>query len=127
MTSAPYTAWSYPPATYGAERLLGRVARRAVPAVVRERDRLGERNAQPGDAGDAGRDLRDLDRVREPGAEVIVFGGDVHLALAREPAPRTRVLDAIEVALEAQAVGIGLLGRSARLPAPTGRVAPGAS
>ena len=41
---------------------------------------------------------------------MIVFGGDVHLALAREPAPRARVLDAIEIALEAQPERIGLLG-----------------
>ena len=68
---------------------------------------------------DPGRDLRDLDRVREPGAEMIVFRGDEHLALAREPAPRTRVLDAIEIALEAQAERIGLLGTGA-VPAPTG-------
>ena len=95
------------------ERLLRRVAGRTVPAVVRERDRLGERDAEAGDAGDAGGDLRDLDRVREPGAEVIVFGRDEHLALAREPAPRTRVLDAVEIALEAQPVRIGLLGARA--------------
>ena len=66
-----------------------------------------------GRAGDAGGDLRDLDRVREPGAEVIVFRGDEHLALAREPPPRPRVLDPVEVALEAQAERIGLLGRRA--------------
>ena len=55
------------------ERLLRRVAGRAVAAVVRERDRLGERHAQVGGPGDAGGDLRDLDRVGEPGAEVVVF------------------------------------------------------
>ena len=98
----------------GREGLLRRVAGRAVAAVVRERDRLGERHVQAGDPGDPGGDLRDLHRVREAGAEVIVFGGDEHLALPREPAPRTRVLDAIEVALEAEAVRIGLLGPGAR-------------
>ena len=81
-----------------------------MPAVVRERDRLGERHAQADDPGDAGGHLRDLDRVGEARAEVIVFGGDVHLALARESPPRTRVLDPVEVALEAQPVRIGLLG-----------------
>ena len=69
---------------------------------------------RPTARGDPGCDLRHLDRVGEAGAEVIVFGGDVHLALAREPAPRTRVLDAIEVALEAQPERIGLLGASTR-------------
>ena len=76
----------------------------------------------PVDAGDAGGDLRDLDRVREPRAQVIVFGGDEHLALPREPAPRVRVLDPIEVALEAQAERIGLLVARARARADrTGR------
>ena len=46
------------------ERLLRRVPAGTVTAVVRERDRLGERHAEPGDAGNADRDLGDLDRVR---------------------------------------------------------------
>ena len=92
------------------QRLLGRVAGRPVPAVVRERDRLGERQAEPGRTRDAGGHLRDLDRVREAGAEVIVLRRDEHLALAREPPPRPRVLHPIEVPLEAQPERIGLLG-----------------
>ena len=81
-----------------------------------------ERHAQAGGPGDAGGDLRDLDRVGEPGAEVVVFRGDEHLALAREPPPRTRVLDPVEVALEAQAERVGLLGAGARSRADrTGR------
>ena len=95
------------------ERLLRRVPGRAVAAVVRERDRFGERHAEPGRARDAGRDLRDLDRMGEPGAQVVVLGGDEHLALARQPPPRPRVLDPIEVAFEAQPELVGLLG-----PAP---------
>ena len=63
-----------------------------------------------GGAGDPGRDLRDLDGVREPGAEMIVFRRDEHLTLTREPAPRPRVLDPIEIALEAQPKRIGRLG-----------------
>ena len=96
------------------ERLLRRVARRTVTAVVRERDRLGERHVKPGGARDAGRDLRHLHRVGEPGAEVIVFRRDVDLALAREPPPGPRVLDAVEIAFEAQAERIGLLRSDAR-------------
>ena len=87
---------------------------RTVATVVREGDRLGERYTKTDSPGDTGRDLRDLDRVREPGAEVIVFGGDIHLALPREPPPRTRVLDAIEIPLEAQPIGIRFLGAQAR-------------
>ena len=98
------------PGRYGENASSDGVARRAVPAVVGERDRLDQREAQARGPGDAGGDLRDLDRVGEPGAEVVVLGGDEHLALAGEAPPRARVLDAVEVALEAQAVGVGLLG-----------------
>src|SRR5207253_505362 len=93
---------------------------RPVPAVVRERDRFGERHAQTGRPSDTGGDLRDFDGVRKPRAEVIVFRRDVDLALAREPAPRPRVLDAVEVALKAQAERIGLLepGADARADRP---------
>ncbi len=52
---------------------------------------------------------RDLDGVRQPRAQVIVFGGDEHLALAREPPPRPRVLDAVEIAFEAESKRIRLL------------------
>src|SRR5262249_38490583 len=56
-------------------------------------------------------DLRDLDRVREPGAEVVVLGRDEHLALARQPPPGPRMLHTVEVALEAEPVRVGLLAR----------------
>ena len=82
-------------------------------AVVGEGDRLRERHAQVGRPRDADRDLGDLDRVRQSGPEMVVTGGDEHLALAGEPAPRAGVLDPVEVALEAQPVRIGrLLPRS---------------
>ena len=94
----------------GREGVFGGVPRGAVPAVVGEGDRLDERNAQVGDPGDTGGDLGDLDGVGEAGAQVVVFGGHEHLALARQPPPRTRVLDAVEVALEAQPKRVGFLG-----------------
>ena len=47
-----------------------------------------ERDVEAGRPGDADRDLRDLDRVGEPVAEVIVVGRDEHLALAGEAAER---------------------------------------
>src|SRR5947207_1036943 len=68
------------------ERLFRRVTRGTVAAIVRERDRLDEGHAQSDSARDTSRDLRDLDRVREARAQVIVFGGDVDLTLACEPA-----------------------------------------
>ncbi len=82
-------------------------------AVVRERDRLDERQTEVRGARDSGGDLRDLDRVGQAGAEMVVLGRDEHLALAREAPPRARVLDPVEVTLEAQAVGVGLLGSGA--------------
>ena len=84
-----------------------------VAAVVGEGDRLGERDVEVRGTGDADRDLRDLDRVRQSSAEVVVFGRDEHLALPRQPAPGPRVLDAVEVALEAEAQRVGLLGTGA--------------
>ena len=88
-------------------------------AVVGQRDGFGEGQAQVDGAGDPGGDLGDLDGVGEAGAEVVVFGGDEHLALAGEPAPRPGVLDAVEVALEAEPVGVGRLGAGA-VPGPDG-------
>ena len=92
------------------ERLLRCVPGGAVTAVVSEGDRLGERKVEPDRAGDAGRDLRHLDRMRQPGAEVVVFRRDEHLALAGKAPPRPRVLHPVEITLEAEPVRVGLLG-----------------
>ena len=86
------------------------MARRPVPAVVAGGRRRGQCDVQPHGAGDAHRNLGDLDGVSQPRAEVIVVGCDEHLALAGQPSERLRVLDAVEVALEARAEPIGLLG-----------------
>ncbi len=98
---------------------------RPVPAVVREGDRLDQRQAEVGGPGDAGRDLGDLHGMREPGAEVVVGGGDEHLALAGQSPPLAGVLDAIQVALEAQPERVGFLRAGARprteRPGRTGR------
>ena len=71
------------------ERVLARVAERTVPAVVTERDRLGERDVEPQRPRDPGGDLGDLERVGEPGA-LVVLREDEHLRLAGEP-PERRV------------------------------------
>lgn len=97
----------------GGEGIFGGVAGGTVPAVVRERDRLDEGQAQVGGPGDAGRDLSDLDGMGQPGAQVIVFGGDENLTFAGESPPRTRVLDAVEVAFETEAERVGFLGATA--------------
>ena len=70
------------------EGLLGGVAGRAVAAVMREGNRLGERDAQVRDPGNPHRDLGDLDGMGEAGPEMVILRGDEDLALAREPTPR---------------------------------------
>ena len=53
-----------------------------------QRGRFGERHVQARGAGDADRDLRDLDGVREAVAEMVVVGRDEHLALAGQATER---------------------------------------
>ena len=88
------------------EGVFAGVAARAVAAVVAERDRLDERNIEPQRPADARGDLRDLERVREPRA-LVIGGEDEDLRLARQPAKRTRVQDAITVSFEARAHRVG--------------------
>ena len=94
----------------GRERLFAGMTGGAVPAVVAHRCRRRERHVQVCAPGDRSSDLGDFDRMGEAGTEVIVLRRDEDLALAGQPAERTAVLDAIEIALEARAEPIGLLG-----------------
>ena len=103
-----------------AEGVLRGVAARPVTAVVSECDRLGQRDVEPGGPGDRGRDLRDLERVGQPGA-LMVLGEHEHLGLPGEPAERRAVNDPVAIAFEAGSVRIGGLGD---LPRP-GSVGPG--
>ena len=107
-TSAPHTAWSYPSAEIGRQRVFAGMAAGTVAAVVAERDRLDERHVEPQRPPDARRDLRDLERVREPRA-LVIGGEDEDLRLAGQAAKGARVQDAITVALEAGAHRIGRL------------------
>ena len=79
---------------------LAGVAERRMPEVVPERDGLGQLLVQPQHLGDAARDLRDLERVREPRAVVIARRREEHLRLVLEPPERLRVDDAVAVALK---------------------------
>ena len=92
------------------ERLLAGVAERRVTDVVPDRDRLGEILVQTQCPGDAARDPCGLQRVREPGAEVVAFGVDEDLRLVAQPAKSLRVDDAVAVALERRAQPAFLLG-----------------
>ena len=117
-----------PTVDVGRQGVLAGVAARAVPAVVPQRDGLGERDVQPEGAGDRRRHLGHLQGVGEAGALVVV-GEDEHLGLAGQPPEGGGVEDAVPVALEAGSVGVGLLGQlavaGALLPGGTGRQALG--
>ncbi len=106
----------------GRERLFGCMAGGAVPTVVAGGGRRGEGHVEADRPGNADRHLGDLDRVGEPCAEVVVVGSDEDLALACESPEGLRVMDAVEVALEAGAQAVGLLWRRpvARTPGSGG-------
>ena len=82
------------------ERVLPGVAEGRVAEVVREGDGFGQVLVELQRAGDGARQLRDLDRMREPGAEQVAFVVEEHLRLVDEPAKSGRVDDAVAVALK---------------------------
>ena len=71
--------------------------------VVTERDGLGQLLVQPQHLGDAARDLRDLERVRQARPVVIAGRREEHLRLVLQPAKGLAVNDAVAVALEHRA------------------------
>ena len=79
---------------------LAGVAERRVPEVVTERDGLGQLLVQPEHLRDGARNLRDLERVREPGAIVIAGRREEDLRLVLEAAKRLAVDDAVAIALK---------------------------
>ena len=82
------------------ECLLPRMAERRVTDVVPDRDRLGEVLVQAQRPRDPARDPGGLERVREPGAEVVALGIDEDLRLVAQAAEGLRVDDPVAVALE---------------------------
>ena len=80
-----------------------------MPAVVPEGDGLGEGHVESAGPGDGRGDLGHLERVGQAGA-LVVLGEDEDLGLAGQPAERGGVQNAVAVALEAGAPGVGLLG-----------------
>jgi hypothetical protein len=117
------------PGHAGVERVLAGMPERGVAEVVAERDRFREVVVELERPGERPGDLRDLDRVREAGAEMIAAMIDEHLGLVGEAAEGGRMNDAVAVALEfgagrrgrlgdearGRARGIGGIGRSSRL------------
>ena len=79
------------------------MAERRVAEIVAERDGLGQLLVQVQHLRDRARDLRDLERVRQPRAVVIARRREEHLRLVLEAAERLGVDDAIAIALERRA------------------------
>ncbi len=108
------------------ERALAGMPERRMAEVVGERQRLGQVLVEAERAGERARDLGDLERVGQPGAEMIAFVEDEDLGLVREPAKGGGMDDAVAVAPEgvagcahrfriepaAAAAGIGCIGRA---------------
>jgi hypothetical protein len=92
------------------EDRLADVPERRVAEVVPEADRLREVLVERQRPRHRARDLRDLERVRQPRAEVVALGRDEDLRLVHEPAERLGVDDPVAVALQRRAqpaVGLG--------------------
>ena len=82
------------------EDALAGVTKRRVAEIVTERDRLGQLLVQTEDLRDRPRDLRDLQRVREPRAVVVALRRQKDLRLVRQASKRLGVDDAVAIALE---------------------------
>ncbi len=96
------------------QRLLAGVAEGRMSDVVHQRQRLHQVHLQPQLGGDGARDLRHLDGVRQPVAEVVGVAAGEHLGLIFQPAEGARVHHAITVALVVAAVRM----RRFRMPPP---------
>ena len=110
------------------ERLLADVSERRVAEVVAEPDRLDQVLVERERARDRARDLRDLERVRQPRAVVVAARRDEHLRLVLQAPERLAVHDPVAVALERRAqpaVGLVALAAAAGIgaasPAATAR------
>ena len=80
--------------------LLAGVPERSVPEVVAERDGFGQLFVKLQNLRDGARDLRHLQRVRQPGAIVVPGRRKEHLRLVLEPPEGLAVDDAVAVPLK---------------------------
>src|SRR5439155_185419 len=72
----------------------------AVVEIVGERERLGQILIEPERSGKRAPDLGNLERMRQPGADVVALMKDEDLGLVREPPECGRMDDAVAVAAE---------------------------
>ena len=96
-----------------AEDAFPRMPEWRVPEIVPERDGFGELFVQAQHFRNRARDLRHLERVREPRAVVIARRREEHLRLVLQPPECLGVDDAIAVALKRWTDGILGLGSQA--------------
>ena len=87
----------------GVERVLAGVAERRMAEVVAERNRLGQILVERESAAERAGELRNLDGVRQPRAEMVALVVHEHLRLVRKAAEGGRMDDAVAVALERSA------------------------
>jgi hypothetical protein len=92
------------------------VPERRVAEIVPQADRLDQVLVQIERAGHRARDLRDLQRVGQPRAEVVALRRYEHLRLVLQPPERLAVHDPVAIALQRRAQPAVLLGH-----APAGR------
>ena len=100
------------PRHVGIQRILTGVTPGPVPAVVAERDGLGQCDVQPAGACNRGGELCHFEGVGQACA-LVILGEHEDLRLAGQAPERRGVQDPVAVALEARPPGIGLLGQRA--------------
>jgi iron-sulfur cluster assembly accessory protein len=85
------------------EHILASVAKRRVAKVMRKRKRLGEIVVEAERAGKRARDLAHLQRMGEPGTEMVALVRNEDLRLVGEPPEGGAMDDAVAVALKCRA------------------------
>ena len=91
------------------ERPLAGMTERRMAEIVRQRQRLGEVLVEAECASKRAGDLRDFERVGEPGPVMIALVEHEHLRLVLEATERGRVDDAVAVAAKGAAAFAGRL------------------
>ena len=92
------------------ERALAGMPERRMAEIVRERRRLGQVLVEPERARQRARDLRDLQRMGEPGAVMVALVKDEDLRLVAEAPEGGGMDDAVAIAAEIVARGARRLG-----------------
>ena len=84
----------------GVELVLSGVSERGMAQIVRERERFGEILVETEGACDGARDLRNLQRMRQPRPVMVTLVGDKDLCLLLQTAECAGVNDPVAISLE---------------------------